>query len=142
MLWDVGTYTIDYPFTDYESDSEQTQRRKRRKAERSAVFEDEDSEDPSVSLACTIIHYLITDVLGSLGTHEEDKFRLFLTRTLSPGKSRSIHFTLKAGYKVGRLELEVISSRMLKSDHLDNAAHKSLSVLLLGRLDTHVVLIY
>ena len=36
------------------------------------------------------------------GRFEEDKLRQALTRRIGHGKSRSIHFVLKGGYKVGQ----------------------------------------
>ena len=42
MLWDVGTYTVDYPWKGDDSDSEDEKRKKRRKRDHGI----EDEDDP------------------------------------------------------------------------------------------------
>ena len=97
VLWDVGYYEIDYPTAEYDSDSNEERRRKRKR--RSELGEKEDDEEdwwvPGRS----------DDELTAfrLGRHQEDLFRAALSRVPGTGKSRSMHFTLKGGYKVDPL---------------------------------------
>ncbi|ORX35487.1 DNA polymerase ligase-domain-containing protein [Kockovaella imperatae] len=85
LLWDIGTYTISYPWTGEGSDSD-NERERRKKKRRSMIgiesaIHESNSDDPN-------------------GRHEEDKFRQAMRRKVRMGKSRSIHFTLSGGYKM------------------------------------------
>jgi len=96
VLWDIGYYEIGYASTDDPSDSDQERRRKRRHVQ----GEGDDSDDPYEGNLDLMVEMLISPPRSRLGKHQEELFRSALHRPIRSGKSRSIHFTLKGGYKV------------------------------------------
>lgn len=101
VLWDVGYYEIGYPTPDDDSDSNQERRKKRRREEG-----EHDEDDPYVGMVvpqASAYHI----AYARFGVHQEEQFRAALHRAPKNGRSRSIHFTLKGGYKAS-LRIRVV----------------------------------
>ncbi|CAD6581527.1 MAG: hypothetical protein TREMPRED_003017 [Tremellales sp. Tagirdzhanova-0007] len=95
LLWDIGYYEIGYANEDGDSDSARERRRKKRRLDESK----EEEEDPLVIFPHGRYALAYEDVPIRLGRYHEEQFRAALRQQPKGGKSQSIHFTLKGGFK-------------------------------------------